>query len=152
MQGFTLTELLVGVAIVGILGAIALPNYFSQVSRSRQSEAASTISQIQTNIAAFADEFGVLPASWADLHQTSAIMTIDGPATNANFDPIALAGGHYNVTVVRNENIFTITATPTRDDNDVQDFNVIACVNLSNGASDIDKGTKDAAASDLNCG
>ncbi|MFL0790930.1 MAG: type IV pilin protein, partial [Prochlorococcus sp.] len=45
-KGFTLTEVLITIVIVGILSAVALPNYFRQVQRTRQSEAASTLSQL----------------------------------------------------------------------------------------------------------
>ncbi|QNI85829.1 pilin polypeptide PilA-like N-terminal methylation domain-containing protein [Synechococcus sp. PROS-7-1] len=148
--GFTLTELLIAVAILGIMGATALPNYLNQVNRSRQNEAASTIAQIQTTIASYADEFGVLPTSWAELNDTSAIMTDDGPATQDNFQAITLAGGYYDVAISNKDNRFTITATATSDDN--SNLNIIACVNLTNGASGINQGTKAAKASAPDCG
>lgn len=150
LHGFTLSETLITVAIVGILSSIALPNYISQVNRTRQNETTSVISQIQTTIAAYADEFGVLPTSWADLNNTNAIMTENGPATNANFSAIKLAGGFYNVAVTNAANLFTITST--RDDEPY--LNVIACINLTNGASGINKGkgTEDTAATTPNCG
>ena len=135
-------------AILGILSGIALPNYLNQVNRSRQNEAASTISQIQTTIASYADEFGVLPTSWAELNETSAVMTENGPATSNNFQAITLAGGHYDVAISNNNNLFTITAT--RDDE--PNLNIIACVNLTNGASSINQATQAAAASAPNCG
>lgn len=146
--GFSLSELLVTVSIVGILSSIALPNYFEQVQRTRQNEAASTISQIQTTIAAYADEFGDLPTSWAELNETSAVMTDDGPATSNNFQKITLAGGYYGVAINNTDNLFTITAS--RDE--APNLNIIACVNLTNGASGINQGTKAAAASAPNCG
>ena len=146
--GFTLTELMVTTTIVGILSSIALPSYLNQVNRSRQNEAASTISQIQTTIASYADEFGVLPESWAELNETSAVMTDDGPATSKNFQAITLAGGYYDVAVNNTDNLFTITAS--RDDE--PNLNIVACVNLTNGASAINQGTKAAAASAPNCG
>ena len=146
--GFTLMEILVAVSLVGILSSVALPNYLRQVNRTRQNEAASTISQIQTTIASYADEFGVLPTSWAELNDTSAVMTDDGPATKDNFQAITLAGGYYDVDISNNDNLFTITAT--RDE--APNLNIVACVNLTNGASGINQGTKAAAASAPNCG
>lgn len=145
---FTLTEVLISIVIAGILSSLALPNYLNQVNRSRQSETVSTIAQIQTTIASYADEFGVLPESWAELNDISAVMTDDGPATKENFQAITLAGGYYNVEIKPVGNLFTIKAT--RDDE--PNLNIIACVNLTNGASDIIKGTNAAAASAPNCG
>jgi type IV pilus assembly protein PilA len=147
-SGLTLTELLISVVILGILSAIALPNYFDQVNQSRQNEAASTISQIKTTIASYADEFGVLPTSWSELNDTSAVMTDAGPATKDNFQAITLAGGYYNVVISNTDNLFTITATREDEPN----LNIIACVNLTNGASGFNQGTKTAAASTPNCG
>ena len=149
--GFTLMEILVAVSLVGILSSVALPNYLNQVNRTRQNEAASTISQIQTTIASYTDEFGVLPESWAELNDTSAVMTDDGPATKDNFEEaITLAGGYYDVRIdnPNNDNLFIIEATREDEPN----LNIIACVNLTNGASGINKGTKAAAASSPNCG
>ena len=146
--GFTLPEALVTVLIASILSSIALPNYLNQINRSRQKEAISKIAQIQTTIASYADEFGVLPTSWAELNDSSAVMTDDGPATVNTFGAITLAGGYYAVSIDNSDNLFTITAT--RDD--VPNLNIIACVNLTNGASSINQGTQAAAASAPNCG
>ena len=149
-SGFTLTEALITVLLASILGSIALPNYLNQINRNRQNQAASTIAQIQTTITSYADEFGVLPESWAELNDTSAVMTEDGPATKDNFEEaITLAGGYYDVKIDNDhDNLFTITAT--RDDE--PNLNIIACVNLTNGASDVNQGTKAAAATAPNCG
>jgi prepilin-type N-terminal cleavage/methylation domain-containing protein len=146
--GFTITELMVGVSLVGILTSLALPNYLNQVNRSRQNEAASTVAQIQTTIASYADEFGVLPTSWAELNETSAVMTENGPATSNNFQVITLAGGYYDVAIRNTDNLFTIRATHDEAPN----LNIVACINLTNGASGINKGTKITAASAPNCG
>ena len=145
--GFSLAELMLAVSIIGILSTVALPKYYGQVSRSRQNEALSTVTRIQTAIATYADEFGVLPTSWSELNESSAVMTDDGPATLDNFEAITLAGGFYDVAINNTDNLFTITAT--RDDE--PNLNIVACINLTNGASGINQGTSDKAASSPNC-
>ena len=132
-RGFTLTETIIAVAIVGILSSIAAPNYLNQVDRTRQKEAAAIVSQIQTTIAAYADEFGALPTSWADLSEINTISTANGPANTNDFLEILLAGGYYKATTSNTGNQFSIEATRT----DKPNLDVYACINLNNGASDI---------------
>ena len=55
-EGFTLVELMVVVAIVGVLSVIAIPQYTKFTGRARQSEAKSTLGSILTAERAFAVE------------------------------------------------------------------------------------------------
>lgn len=57
VKGFTLVELMVVVAIVGILAAIAIPNYQRYQARARQSEAKIALSSIYTAEHGFAAEW-----------------------------------------------------------------------------------------------
>ena len=52
-QGFTLTELLITVVIVGILVSIALPMYTRTIERSRATEAMAAIKAMNDSIYAF---------------------------------------------------------------------------------------------------
>ena len=147
-SGFTLSEVMITTAIVGILSSVALPNYLNQVNRSRQNEAAATVSQVKTTIATYSDEFGLLPTSWNDLNDINAVMTDNGPATQSNFGEITLAGGIYKTSITQTGNLFQITATNSKAPN----LNVMACLNLTNGASAINKGNTSSAATTPNCG
>jgi type IV pilus assembly protein PilA len=63
-QGFTLIELMIVVAIVGILAAIALPAYQDYTIRARVSEALATAGACKTQIQEFAAaRGGSLPAN-----------------------------------------------------------------------------------------
>ena len=55
-QGFTLIELMIVVAIIGILAAIAIPNFTAYQAKAKQSEAKIALGSIFTAATAFAAE------------------------------------------------------------------------------------------------
>ena len=57
-KGFTLIELMIVVAIIGILAAIAIPNFLTYQMKSRQSEAKTNLQAIRTSEIAFQAERG----------------------------------------------------------------------------------------------
>src|SRR2546426_12610948 len=57
-KGFTLIELMIVVAIIGILAAIAIPNFLQYQMKSRQSEAKTNLQAIRTSSISFQAEKG----------------------------------------------------------------------------------------------
>ena len=61
-KGFTLIELMIVVAIIGILAAIALPAYQDYTARAQASEGLSAIGGLQTEIGEYYSTRGDLPS------------------------------------------------------------------------------------------
>lgn len=77
-QGFTLVELMIVVAIIGILSAIAIPAYQHYIRKSELTVGISTASALTTNIDLFIQENGHFPADTniSDLGATATMSSL----------------------------------------------------------------------------
>jgi type IV pilus assembly protein PilA len=74
-SGFTLIELMIVVAIIGILASIAIPAYQDYTIRTRVAETASVVLPIKTNIGLHYSENGSLPANLGSLDYVDSVST-----------------------------------------------------------------------------
>ena len=73
MAGFTLVELMLAVAIVGVLTAIAVPSYSKYVDRGRVAQAQGDIVSMEVAIAQYLADNGSLPAALNNLRNVNLV-------------------------------------------------------------------------------
>lgn len=110
-KGFTLIELMIVVAIIGILAAIALPAYQDYTGRAQASEALSATGGIRADIGAYLVENDVLPPNGTAVHQSAT----DTEGKYFNAGSVAVGDGNGEVDVSFDSGVHqgnTLTLTP----------------------------------------
>jgi type IV pilus assembly protein PilA len=86
-KGFTLIELMIVVAIIGILAAVAIPAYQDYIARAQMSEAVTLMGGAKTPLSEYIADQGGLPTALTTVVGTTsgkyvAGMTLGGDATS----------------------------------------------------------------------
>ncbi len=114
LSGFTLMELLLAIAFIGILAAIAIPSYLGYINRSAYSAVVSMADRIKISVAACLDyNSGVTTNCNGGSNSIPANITSPGPGL---VDSVTVALGVITI-VPKNQNgisaAYTYIATPT---------------------------------------
>ncbi len=149
MRGFTLMELMIVVAVLGILAAVAFPSYQSYIRKGKRTDGKNALIAVQLAQEKWRVNHGSYASTVAGSDCGTAAAT--GLCLSAN-SPMSSEGGYYSVSITSGDSVgFVVTAAAQGDQaNDKQGSTSCATLSLT-VSSDNPTGKKESSEADYNC-
>ncbi|HIF9309866.1 TPA: pilin [Photobacterium damselae] len=137
-KGFTLIELMIVVAVIGLLSAIAIPKYQEFAKKGAVASGMATLSGLKTNIEAFVLENGKFPtasesAAVGIMNSTIGNLAIMTSASGAKFTFTSGATSGASMAMIQNTEGWTCTYNGGSISNDLK---VAGCTYSENAIGD----------------